>query len=142
MSYAHRVRWLVAAALIACSSGPDDSVCSPDSDGINGGNYTFDLTVDDTGFSPIILKAQNDANVTLTITNHGAAAHDFSIDCLATPNDQGCPTQSCFDPASTFAPIAPGASATQSFSTPNPEGIYTFRSNVGSDSFTGQFVVQ
>jgi hypothetical protein len=127
-----------ALLAVACSSD-DDTVCSPDSDGINGGDYTFVLDVSDTAFSPIILKAQNDANVTLTITNTGSVPHDFSIDCLPTPNDQGCPTTSCFDPDSTFAPIAPGVSTTQTFATPNPEGIYTFRS---SDGVTGQFVVQ
>ena len=40
------------------------------------------------------------------------------------------------------APIAPGESVTQTFTTPNPEGIYVFRSNVGSDAMTGQLVVQ
>ena len=83
---------------VACSSGPDDSVCSPDSDGINGGSYTFDLAIDDATFTPIILKAQNDANIARSrILNHGTTPHDFAIRLFftPTPNDQGCPTTSC-----------------------------------------------
>ena len=129
----------LALALVGCTN--DASVCSPDSDGVNGA-FTFELAVDDTSFSPIVLEAQNVANVTLTITNHGTKSHDFVIDCLATPNDQGCPTTSCFEAGATFASIAPNASVTQSFTTPNPEGIYTFRSDVAGDAMTGQFVVQ
>jgi hypothetical protein len=129
------------------------STCKPgDADGINGGCYAYDLTVDDTGFTPIILKAQNVGQVTLHLTNKGTKPHDFVVDCLPTPNVQGCPPQSCFPAASKIGPLAPGATATASFVTPNPEGIYDFRSDVSGDSTVetdggvtglwGQFVIQ
>lgn len=135
--------------------GDDDSgsSCKPgDTDGVIGGCYAFDLAVDDTGFTPIILKAQNLGQVTLQLTNNGTRPHDFVVDCLPTPNDQGCPPQSCFPAAASLAPLAPGASVTTTFVTPNPEGIYTFHSDVAGDSgqgadggltgLWGQFVIQ
>jgi len=129
------------------------SACKPgDADGINGGCYAFAVTVTDMGFLPLILKAQNDGTVTLTVTNKGTKPHDFVVDCLPTPNVEGCPAQSCFPAAATMKAIAAGATATTSFVTPNPEGIYIFRSDVSGDSTVeadggvsglwGQFVIQ
>ncbi|HEY8040721.1 MAG TPA: hypothetical protein VIF15_13040 [Polyangiaceae bacterium] len=131
----------VGAACGTSSSG--SGACGPgDSDGITGGSFTFDLAVTDTAFSPILLKAQNRAYVTLTLTNNGSRPHDLVIDCLATPNDNGCPATSCFADAGIGA-VAPGASATATFTTPNPEGIYDFRSDLpGDTALTGQFIVQ
>ena len=142
---AARVRLLVssfvvafAAASLHCSSSnstDDDDPCAPgDADGINGGQVVLAVTVDDTAFSPAILKVQNLASISLTVTNKGTKPHDFAVDCMATPNDLGCPTTSCFPTAASIPSIAPGASATTSFATPNPEGIYVFRSNVAGDN--------
>ena len=121
-----------------------DDTCTPDdTDGVAGGNTTFALTVDDTSFKPTILKTQNVSNVTLTLTNAGTKPHGFTVDCIATPNSSGCPTQSCFPDGSMIAPIAPGATATVTFVTPNPEGIYAFHSNAPGDTQpAGQFVIQ
>ncbi len=127
--------------------------CSPgDSDGIVGVPTVLDLVATDTAFSPAILKAQNLSRVTVTLTNAGARPHGFSIDCLPTPNANGCPPTSCFPDAAVIAPVEPDASATTTFSTPNPEGIYTFRSDVpgdtraapdgGLEGLVGQFIVQ
>jgi hypothetical protein len=113
-----------------------------DSDGLTGGSYTEDLQVDDTAFAPIILKAQNLATVTLTLKNAGSRPHDFVVDCMPTPNDNGCPATSCFPDASAIGALAPDASATSTFATPNPEGIYTFRSDLPGDTQSGQFIVQ
>jgi hypothetical protein len=128
----------------ACQTG--------DTDGINGGCFAFTITVDDNGFSPIILKAQNHAEVIVTVKNVGTKPHDFSVGCIATTNLQGCPPQTCFPAASSIPPLAPGASANASFVTPKPEGIYLFRSDVEGDSnvesdggvsgIWGQLVVQ
>src|SRR5580658_5015930 len=73
---------------VSCASiSPDAATttpattCYPDNDGINGGAYTIDLAVDDTGFTSTgsddndggttknIIGTQNDAMVTLTLTN-------------------------------------------------------------------------
>jgi hypothetical protein len=136
--------------------GGDDgggSPCAPaDSDGINGGCYAFDLTVDDTAFSPIILKAQNLGVVTITLHNTGTRPHDFVLGCIPI-SYAGCPSQQCFPAAANIATVAPGSTGTASFKTPNPEGIYDFRSDVTGDSqldsedggvtgIWGQFVVQ
>jgi hypothetical protein len=124
---------------------------------MSGGTYTIDLTVDDTGFHPLVLSAQNDAMITLTIHNAGTKPHDFVLGCLATPNGSGCPTQSCFPATDASIPsvpaIQPGQTVTTTFDTPRPEGIYPFRSDLPGDSptdvvtdagemgFAGQFVV-
>lgn len=129
------------------------NACAPgDTDGINGGCYSFVVTVDDTAFSPVILKTENLGQVTLELKNAGTTPHDLVIGCIPTPNGQGCPTQSCFPAAANIPAVAPGSSATVTFVTPNPEGIYEFRSDVGTDSqqdadggfsgLWGQFVVQ
>ena len=134
---------MLAAALVACGSSSGGDICGPgDQDGVAGGSYAFDLTVTDDAFQPSILKAQNDATVTLTLTNTGTKPHDFVIDCLATPNGNGCPTTSCFPVSAVIAAVAPGATATATFVTPLPEGIYVFRSDPPGDTQTGQFIVQ
>src|SRR5262249_19082900 len=86
-----------------------------DQDGMQGGNYTFAVTVNDTAFSPSILKTQNAANVTIVLTNTGTKPHDFVVDCAGS---------SCFPDASAMAPVAPQASSTAQFVTPYTEGIY------------------
>jgi hypothetical protein len=145
---------ILGLVLADCSSGSQGGdPCSPgDSDGINGGSFALDVTVDDTGFSPVIVKAQNLGNVTLTLTNTGTTPHDFVLGCIP-QSVPGCASQSCFPAAANIAALHPGASATTTFVAPNPEGIYNFRSDVGGDSqldaddggvtgLWGQFVVQ
>ncbi len=104
-----------------------------DSDGIQGGTFSFDVTVDDTAFSPAILKAQNVATVTVTLKNAGTKPHDFVVDCMGT---------ACFPDGGATGPVAPDASATVQFTTPATEGIYGFHSDLPGDTQTGQFVVQ
>jgi hypothetical protein len=104
-----------------------------DSDGIYGGDAGFALTVNDQAFSPTILKTQNLASVTLTLTNAGTKPHDFVVDCMGT---------TCFPDASTISAVAPDASATAHFVAPYTEGIYVFRSNLPGDTQTGQFILQ
>ena len=123
----------------------------PDSDGLTGGCYFFDLVVDDTGFSPIILKAQNLAQTTIALTNTGTRPHDFVVGCVPL-RAPGCPSQVCFPPRANIATLAPGGVATTTFVTPYLEGIYDFRSDLAGDSpiaidggirgLQGQFVVQ
>jgi hypothetical protein len=135
---------LVAAALTSPACAMDAAgACVPgDADGILGTRKTFEVMVDDAVFAPTILKAQNLTDVTLTLTNEGAAPHDFVIDCLPTPNEDGCPTESCFPKAAATAPVGPGESSTVRFLVPRVEGIYTFRSSVAGDAQKGQFIVQ
>jgi hypothetical protein len=150
MSHRERAGVLLGLAVIAaaggalrCSSAPGAaSACSGDADGLQGGNVTLDLEISDTAFSPAILKAENLARVTLTLKNTGTLPHDFVVACIATPNGNGCPATSCFPDGGAIGPLAPGASTTATFSTPNPEGIYDFRSDLPGDMQTGQFVVQ
>lgn len=132
----------LVAALSRCTSSSAGSCGSADQDGINGGNFVFDVTVDDDAFAPRELPAENLANVKLTLTNKGTRPHDFVVECMPTPNDNGCPTTSCFPDAAAIPPLAPDASTTRMFVTPNPEGTYTFRSNLPGDTQTGQFIVQ
>jgi hypothetical protein len=145
---------MVGAASCGSSSANENSsdACGPDdADGVNGGNAVFDLTVDDTGFSPAILAAQNLAQVTLTLHNGGTRSHDFVVDCMPTPNDNGCPVTSCLPPAASIGEIAPGASASTTFVLPNPEGIYYYHSSLAGDTSgpcmagangCGQFIVK
>jgi hypothetical protein len=123
----------------------------PDSDGLVGGCYFFHLVVDDTGFSPIILKAQNLARTTIVLTNAGTMPHDLVVGCVPL-HAPGCPSQVCFPPEANIASVAPGGTATTTFKTPFFDGIYDFRSDLPNDSqisldggireLRGQFVVQ
>jgi hypothetical protein len=117
--------------LIACSS--QGGLGGSDSDGISGGDAGFSLTVTDEAFSPGILKTQNLANVTLTLTNAGTKPHDFVVDCMGS---------ACFPDASTIPPVPPDASATGHFVAPYTEGIYVFRSSLPGDTQRGQFILQ
>jgi len=142
---------LAFTALFRCSgvsvpAAGDGGSCFPDSDGLTGGDYVFDLTVDDTGFSKNILTTQNLAHVTLTVKNAGTTAHGFEVECKPVTAPAGCARTSCFPAASTVVPLAPGASQTVVFATPYPEGIYTFRSSAPADRAVkalsdGQFIV-
>jgi hypothetical protein len=132
-----------ASSQLTVDAGADAAYCYPDNDGINGGDYTFDLVVTDTGFFASgpdagmkdILSTQNDAQVTLTLTNKGTTPHGFKVGCTTATAPAGCPTTVCFPANSVIAPLAPGASTTITFDTPTPDGIiYPFTSNEPADS--------
>jgi hypothetical protein len=141
---------LQLAALSGCSGDGADQgkssaaeSCTPDdADGVVGGKYTFDVMVDDDGFSPMILKAQNTANVTVNVRDVGTSPHGFSVGCIVTPNDTDCPTKSCFPDAATVAPLDPGSDAKLKFTVPLVEGIYPITSTADGDTQKAQFVVQ
>jgi hypothetical protein len=145
-----RTDWILAACTIgflvlltACSGEDEGNKCElEDADGIIGGKYTFALRLNDQSFEPIVFAGQNTADVTLTLTNQGTRDSGFSIDCLPTPNQNGCATESCFPDAHVIDPIASGTSATVEFKIPEVEGIYTFRALPGDDARVGQFIVQ
>jgi hypothetical protein len=131
------------ALLTGCAMGGSEDACQPDdADGVVGGKYTFEVTVDDDAFKPIILKAQNTATVTLVLTNAGTVAHGFRVACISTPNDTGCPTKSCFPDEATIEPILPGKKASTKFAVPRVEGIYPISSGADGDVQEAQFVVQ
>ena len=135
----------LSLSISGCSSDADknDDACMPDdADGIVAEPATLTLNVDDTEFSPKILTTQNTSPVTLTVTNQGATPHSFVVDCKATPNTDGCPTQSCFPDGARTEQIAPGESMRIVFETPAVEGVYTFRSDVTGDTLAGQFIIQ
>ena len=114
--------------------------CFPDGDGYSGGNNTFDLTVDDNGFSKNLLNTQNDARVTLTLKNTGTRPHGFLVGCVdvtsAYPDlPSSCSKTACFPADATVAPLMPGASKTIMFSTPTVDSvIYPFSSGAPGDS--------
>jgi len=115
-----------------------------DADGIIDEPANPHLTVTDTKFAPAIITTQNSSKVTLTLKNEGTTPHSFVVDCLATPNSDGCPTQSCFPPGAKIQPVDPGDEVTVVFETPLVEGIYVFRSDVAEDGdlSSGQFIIQ
>lgn len=145
---------LALLVVVGCSSssgttaagdeGDDDGVCFPDNDGTTGdvdGIPMFNLIVDDTGFSKMLLTSQNSAMVTVTLTNTGTTPHGFKVGCTSvTPAypsvPAGCPTTACFDPtAAAIPPLNPGQTATIMFVTPVPDNlIYPFTSNEPADS--------
>jgi hypothetical protein len=137
---------LLGLACLHCSGASDSGSCLDDSNGKAGGDYTFILTVDDSGFSKQILQTENLAQVTLTLTNMGTKPHGFEVACIETSAPAGCSRMACFPDGSTIAPLAPGASTTVTFDTPSPEGIYTFTSGAPGDGEVeglndGQFIV-
>ncbi len=122
---------LLVPVLVEC--GSQASLGGSDSDGVSGGDASFSVTVTDDAFSPVVLKTENLANITLTLSNTGTKPHDFVVECMGS---------SCFPEASTIPPVAPDASATVHFVAPYSEGIYTFPSTLPSDTQTGQFLLQ
>jgi len=138
----------VAAFALACSSsGPEknDQACTPDdADGIISEPAKLLLTVTDSEFAPKILATQNTSEITLELKNNGTRPHSFVVDCLPTPNHDGCPSQSCFPSDAKVEPVEPGEAATIRFETPLVEGIYAFRSDLPEDSALepGQFIIQ
>jgi len=141
-------RCLLLAALalsFACSCSEKNDACTPDdADGIISEPATLLVTVTDTEFAPKVLTTQNTSAITLTLKNKGTTPHSFVVDCLPTPNHDGCPLQSCFPSEAKVDPVEPGAEATILFETPLVEGIYTFHSDVAEDTDleSGQFVIQ
>jgi hypothetical protein len=146
---ARRARLLPALALLlgatelGCSSSTDttkDGTCFPDADGVTGGAYTINLTVDDDGFSKNVLSTQDNSTVTLTLTNAGSVPHGFAIGCVSVTSEfphlpAGCPSTSCFPDESSIGPLDPGESATATFFTPTPDNlIYPFQSNAPDDA--------
>jgi hypothetical protein len=139
-----------AASIKAChealtgADGTDAEVnspttCFPDHDGICGGSYTIDVTVDDTGFSKTVIGTQNDAYVTLTLRNIGTKPHGFAVECTSvTPAypsiPKGCPSIACFPANSIIAPLEPCESKTIMFATPTPDSLlYPIKSTEPSD---------
>ena len=140
----HAIVLLASALLGLTGCGSDDAVdaCAlEDQDGIIGGTDVFVLRVDETGFDPVILTAQNQSDVTLTLENEGSSPAGFVVDCLPTPDQDGCAQESCFPAAARIEPIAPGASATVEFQLPAVEGEYVYRALDG-DGRAGQFILQ
>ncbi len=142
----------VAFSCLACSSSTSGDSCAPgDQDGINEQSETVLLTVSDTAFAvggvdsgstERNITSQNSSLITLTLTNVGTKPHDLVIGCIPTGLPAGCPTTSCFPKGANFAPLAPGASMTTSFTTPAVEGAYSFTSDVAGDgALIGEFVL-
>jgi hypothetical protein len=137
-----------AAATFACSGSDakkNDDLCTPDdADGIIDEPTPLFVTVTDSEFKPAILATQNSSEITLTLQNQGTTPHGFVVDCLPTPNQDGCPVQSCFPSEAQIEPLAPGEQKTVVFESPLVEGIYRFRSDVPEDAAlaTGQFIIQ
>lgn len=97
--------------------GDAAAACFPDTDGVNGGSYTIDVVVTDTGFfngtpdSGADIEAgtkggiatQNDAMITFTLTNTGTTPHGFEVECTPVSGNSlyanlpsYCPTTACF----------------------------------------------
>jgi len=140
---------LLAAATVAlgCSSSDPEKndACTPDdADGIIDEPANPVLTVTDSEFMPKIITTQNSSTVTLTFKNQGTKPHGFVVDCLPTPNRDGCPMESCFPTEAKIEPIQPGEEVQISFETPLVEGIYPFHSDLAghSELEPGQFIIQ
>ena len=134
-----------AAWTVACSTDAEQNdACTPDdADGVISEPANPELIVTDSEFMPKIVTTQNSSAIKLKLTNEGSTPHGFVVDCLATPNTDGCPTNSCFPSEAKIQPLEPGADATIMFDSPLVEGIYTFRSDVAGDNdLKGQFVIQ
>jgi hypothetical protein len=116
---------------ICCSS--QSALGGSDQDGVSGGDASFVLKVDDTAFTPTILKTENFAQVTLTLTNTGTKPHDFVVECMGS---------ACFPTGSSIPALAPDASSTVQFDAPGTEGVYNYRSDLPGDTQAGQFILQ
>ena len=138
-------RALVALLFLVGCSGPANGGdrCQPgDADGIIGAKKTVGVTVDDDGFSPTPVTAQNLTMMTIQLRNTGTKPHGFAVGCVATPNDNGCPPKSCFPGEARIDPVEPGGMGTAHFTVPLTEQIYPVTSTADEDDIEGQFVVQ
>ena len=139
---------MLATLSVACSGShtkANDEACTPsDADGVIDEPANQRLTVTDAEFRPKIITTQNSSSVVLTLKNEGTTLHGFVVDCMPTPNSDGCPSQSCFPSEAKIEPIAPGQEVTVRFETPLVEGIYDFHSDVPEDADleAGQFIIQ
>jgi hypothetical protein len=132
---------LLGAFALGCSDEEDS--CQPDdADGVIGGDYEFEVTVNDEAFTPAILTTQNESEVVLRFTNEGSGPLGFFIECLPTPNDRGCATESCFPKAAEIEPLAPGESAEITFFTPVVEGIYRIFPSEDGTTPEAQWVIR
>jgi len=144
----HRALALLASVAIgACSSSDAKSgdACTPDdADGIVDEPSPLLVVVTDREFKPKILTTQNSSEITLTLDNQGTTPHSFVVDCLPTPNSDGCPMQSCFPSEAKVEPVLPGEKTRVVFESPLVEGIYVFHSDVPEDTElgSGQFIIQ
>jgi hypothetical protein len=143
---ARRFILIAAAALLSaglvvsrCAS-TKSSACAEVGDGISGGNANIVIIVDDDGFRPRLVTAQDKAKVTLTLKNEGTRPHGFAVECVPTDHD-GCPSESCFPDKATIAPIPPGGSATTTFVAPDLERVYPVRSTAHGENLAAQFNV-
>jgi hypothetical protein len=131
----------VAVSRCASTKSTAKSTCTEVGDGISGGAATLAIVVDDDGFRPRVVTAQDKAKVTLTLKNEGTRPHGFMVECVPTPDHEGCPMESCFPDNATIAPIPPGGSATITFLAPDLERLHPIRSTAHGDTLTGQFKV-
>ena len=144
---ARRIILIAAAALLSCGlavsrcASKKSTACAEVGDGISGGAENIVIVVDDDGFHPRLVTAQDKAKVTLTVKNQGTRPHGFAVQCVPTPNHDDCPTESCFPDKATIGPIPPGGTATTTFVAPDLERLYPVRSTVRGDDVTGQFNV-
>jgi hypothetical protein len=146
---AGRIILIAAAALLSfgvavsrCASKKSTaSTCAEVGDGISGGAAALVVIVDDDGFRPRIVTAQDKARVTLTLKNEGTRPHGFSVECVPTPDLGGCPSESCFPDNAAIGPIPPGGNATKTFVAPDLERLYPIRSTAHGDTIAGQFKV-
>jgi hypothetical protein len=142
---------------ITASGQSVDTCTAPDQDGVNGGYYTFLVSVSDTGFTvggvdsgstESNISLQNLGIVTLTLTNTGTRPHDMVVQCIATGLPAACmnPT-SCFDnpndagsstpnAVTLIPPLEPGSRQTVVVQVPVVEGVYNFISDVPGDDTT------
>jgi hypothetical protein len=142
-----RTALLLAMAGLTCACSTDaeqNDACTPDdADGVISEPANPELIVTDSEFMPKIVTTQNSSAIKLKLTNEGSTPHGFVVDCLPTPNTDGCPMKSCFPSEAKIDALEPGADATILFDSPLVEGIYTFRSDVAvDDDLKGQFVIQ
>jgi hypothetical protein len=109
---------------------------------VKGGQYRFEVIVNDAGFSPTsIFAVQNYATVDLTLTNQGSIDRGFVVECMPTPNDDGCAQEACVRGAS-IEPIPPGSSESIQFTVPAVEGLFDVTTGVAGDAVSGQFIIQ
>jgi hypothetical protein len=137
----------LVSGTLHCGSGTGvQNACVTDQNGIQGGSAVIFLTVSDRAFTVGAADAgstqpnitiENATTVTLTLNNVGTKPHDLVVSCQQTPNNEGCPMQSCFPPAANIAPVQPGQSTMTMFVAPFKEGAYQFISDLPGDTKPG-----
>jgi len=137
---------------VACGGGDDDEgnggggattkpaattpAATGDGDDNGGGATTLDIVMKDNLFEPADLTVEEGAEVTLNITNEGAAIHNMRV--LGEDNEANTDDDAVSDPDI----VSAGDTATLVWTAPDESGVYDFQCDFHLPDMVGTVTVE